>query len=284
MQRQIRLPGIVKVLLAAVVFSFSGVLSKWMPWSAFSLVGARALIASILMALWRGSFKVPLNKGTVTGALGVCLTSVFFMLANKYTTAANAIVLQYAMPAFVIAFCVVFLHQKPSGRDIAAVGCALTGVVLCFMDNLGGGSMLGNFFALLSAVTYAVVFMSAKMAGVVAMDYVYLGNVLSSAFVVALFFDPAVASSGASVWCVAGAMGIILAAGYTLLGMSIGEVNPVTAAIISNVEPVLNPTWVFLALGEMPGAKAIWGAVVVLATVTVYSITAQRGQRRARSD
>ncbi len=272
------------MLLAAVVFSFSGVLSKWMPWSAFSLVGARALVASILMALWRGSFKVHLNKGTVTGALGVCLTSVFFMLANKYTTAANAIVLQYAMPAFVIVFWAVFFHQKPSGRDIVAAVCVLLGVALCFMDNLGGGSVLGNSFAILSAVTYAMVFMSAQMAGVVAMDYVYLGNVLSSAFVVALFFDPAVASSGASVWLVAGAMGIILAAGYTLLGTSIGEVNPVTAAIISNVEPVLNPTWVFLALGEMPGAKAILGAVAVLTTVTVYSITMRKGDRRVDTD
>lgn len=259
-----------KVFLAALVFSFSGLMSKWMPWGALSMVGGRAVIAALIIGLYRKSFRVKLTRGVVLGGLSVMLTSVLFLMANKLTTAANAIVLQYAMPIFVIALCAIFFHQKPSRMDVIAVVFVLAGIALCFSDNLGGGAMSGNLLAILSAVTYALVFFAARLDNCNPFDYTYLGNLISSVFLINLFFDPAV-SAAPMPWVVCLLMGIMLAGGYLLLSGGVKDVAPVTAAIVSNIEPVLNPIWVFLALGEQPGIRAILGAAVVLVTVTIYS-------------
>lgn len=259
-----------KVFLAALVFSFSGLTSKWMPWSALSMVGGRAIIAALIIALYRKSFRVKLTRGTVLGGLGVMLTSVLFLMANKLTTAANAIVLQYAMPVFVIILCAVFYHQKPSKMDMIAVVFVLLGIALCFSDSLGGGALSGDLLAILSAITYAFVFFAARLDDCDPFSYTYLGNLISSVFLINLFFDPAVTADPAP-WLVCLLMGVILAGGYLLLSSGVKDVSPVTAAIVSNIEPVLNPIWVFLALGELPGVRAIVGAAVVLITVTLYS-------------
>lgn len=86
-------------------------------------------------------------------------------------------------------------------------------------------------------------------------------------------------------WLAAAAMGLCVAGGYLFfsLGMRAG-VSPVTAAIVSNVEPILNPTWCFVFRGENPGALSIAGAVVVLGAVTVYTVVGMRGAKRVQSD
>ena len=94
--------GALQVALGAIFWSFAGVLGKWLPWNAFTINGLRSLVAVILLGLARKSFKVRLTRGTLLGAIGVMLTSVLYMAAIKLTTSANAIVLQYAAPAFVI--------------------------------------------------------------------------------------------------------------------------------------------------------------------------------------
>jgi drug/metabolite transporter (DMT)-like permease len=84
------------------------------------------------------------------------------------------------------------------------------------------------------------------------------------------------------------ALCICLTGGYLLFsqGMKAG-VSPVAAAIVANIEPVLNPIWVFLALGEMPGWLTIWGALLVIGAVTAYGILnarrTERGMRRANA-
>ncbi len=136
---------------------------------------------------------------------------------------------------------------------------------------------MGNGLALLSALTYSLVFFAARLSECDPSDYTYLGNVLSCMFLVNLFYDPAVSASGPMPWLVAAVMGVSLSLGYIFFSSGMRDVEPVAAAIISNVEPVLNPIWVFLALGETPGVTAMLGAAVVLCTVTVYSLKKRAG-------
>ena len=144
--------GAIQVALGAIFWSFAGVLGKWLPWNAFTINGIRSLVAAILIGLSRRSFRVRLTKGTLLGALGVTLTSMLYMAAIKLTTSANAIVLQYAAPAFVILFCWLFYGQRPSLRSVIAAALIMLGVVLCFADKMGGGRLMGNILAILSAV------------------------------------------------------------------------------------------------------------------------------------
>ena len=108
--------GAIQVFLAALCWSFSGVFSKWLPWSAFTIIGMRSITAVIALGISNKSFKVRLSKGNILGALGMCLTSVLLLAAMKLTTSANAIVLQYAMPVVVIGMCWVVYRQKPSAK------------------------------------------------------------------------------------------------------------------------------------------------------------------------
>ncbi|MGI6691953.1 MAG: EamA family transporter [Clostridiales bacterium] len=279
--------GVLLVVAGCALWSFSGVLSKWTPWGPLSIVGIRAVSAALVFGWLRGDFRVRLTRGNWLGAVGVAFTSLLFVVATKMTTAANAIVLQYAMPVFVILACYLLFGQKPSGLDIAAAVVTMVGVALCFVSGLTTGNPAGDALALLSAVTFSMVFFAARMPDADPMDYVYLGNLLLSVFVFTIPFDEGFIVTVPTVMA-ALALCICLTGGYLLFsqGMKAG-VSPVAAAIVANIEPVLNPIWVFLALGEMPGWLTIWGALLVIGAVTAYGILnarrTERGMRRANA-
>ena len=269
--------GALQVALGATFWSFAGVLGKWLPWNALTINGVRSLVAVILLGLARRSFKVRFSRGTVLGALAVMLTSMLYMAAIKLTTSANAIVLQYAAPAFVILFCWLFYGQRPSLRSIVTALLIMAGVVLCFADKMGGGRLVGNILALLSAVTFALVFFCARMPDTNPQDYSYLGLLLCVPSIVFGFFDPAM-SAAPGEWLAALGLGVCLAGGYYFVSAAMGKVSPIFAVLLSNLEPVLNPIWVALflpKLGEVPGGLALVGAAIVLITAAVYSLTGE---------
>ena len=263
--------GALQVALAAISWSFAGVLSKSLPWNPLTINGVRSLIAAILLAFTRRSARVRLNRGTVLGALGVSLTSILFMLATKLTTSANAIVLQYAMPAFVIAFSWLFFGQRPSRRQLIIALFIMLGVVLCSWDGLSGGNPIGDVLAILSAVTFALVFFCARMPDTDPMDYSYLGMVFSAPLALYACFDPSV-SATPSHWLIGLGLGLCLTGGYFFISKSMNNVSPISSALLANLEPILNPLWVFLVLGERPGALTLIGAAIVLIAATVYAL------------
>ena len=174
--------GALQVALAAISWSFAGVFSKSLPWNALTVNGVRSLIAAALLALARGTAKVRMTKGTLLGAAGVALTSILYMAATKLTTSANAIVLQYAMPVFVILFSWIFYGQRPSKKHVIIAAFILAGVVLCSWDGLRGGNPLGDALAILSAVTFALVFFCGRMPGANPQDYSYLRMIFCAPF------------------------------------------------------------------------------------------------------
>lgn len=276
----IRGKGAVYIVLASLVWSFAGVLSKWAPWSAYSIIGARALFTAVFFGFVRKSFKPSFSKGNLLGAFAVASTSILFIMANKMTSAANAIVLQYAMPVVVILGYWVFRGQKPGRLDIAASLCVLAGVALCFMGGLGRGAFWGDTVALISAFTYALVFFAARMPGADPADYTYLGNLVASLFLLYIPFDSGFTLSPSALLAVL-LMGLCLSFGYFFFtaGMRAG-IHPVTASILSNVEPVMNPLWAFVFLGENPGVVSLMGVALVLISVSVYNVMKTRQQAK----
>lgn len=267
--------GTILVILGAISFSGAGVLGKYTNWSSMPTAGMRALVAAIIMAIARGGVKVRLTKGNLLGAFGCAGTSILFIFANKLTTAANAIVLQYAMPAVVIFMCWIFYGQRPGKKDIFCAVFVLAGVILCSASAMGGGKMTGNLLAIASAFTYALVFFCARMPDADAESYNFMGLALCSPLVLFAINDPACAFDARNLLGITG-MGVCLSLGYILISRSLKTVSPISAAITTNIEPVLNPLWVFIFLGEAPGTLAIIGSIIVLATVTLYSIPFKR--------
>lgn len=263
--------GTLLVVLAALCWSVAGVLGKYTTWSPLATAGMRAIIAAAVMALSRGDIKVKLTRGNMLGAFGCAATSILFIIANRLTSAANAIVLQYAMPAVVILLCWIFYHQKPSRRDAVTCVCVLAGVVMCSLDELSTEGMLGNFLAIITAFTFALVFFCSRLPDANATDYNFLGIVLAIPCIVFAIGDESCTFTLRNILAQCG-MGLGLAGGYIFISKGMKTVSPLSAAITANIEPVLNPMWVFIFLGEAPGILAIVGAIIVLTTVTIYSL------------
>ena len=143
------------MFLAAVLYSIGGLCIKLIPWSGMAINGARTAIALVVIGLYLKLIgrKPGFNGWILIGALSVCGTNILFSIANKLTTAANAIVLQFTAPIFVIVFSILFFGKKPRKLDLMACGLVLGGVLLFFVDSLSAGGMLGNVLALLSGVS-----------------------------------------------------------------------------------------------------------------------------------
>lgn len=280
MKPSFRLSGAAYIILAAAAWSFAGVLSKLAPWSAYSIIGARSLVTALVFALRRKTFKPSFTRGNLIGAFGVGITSSLFIIANKLTSAANAIVLQYAMPVVVILGYWVLKGKKPSRLDSVTVVVVLLGVVLCFMGGLGRGALLGDAIALSTAFTFALVFFAARMKDADPQDYSYLGNLVNVLFLLYIPFDKDFVLSPVALIAV-GLMGVCLTLGYLFFTAGMKQrVHPVTASILANAEPVLNPIWAFVFLGENPGVYSLIGAALVLISVSVYSVLKGRAEKR----
>ena len=271
------------VFLGGLAWSFTGLFSKMVSWSSFTLVGARSIPALMLLGLGRGSFRIRPNKGLWITAAGITLTSLLYMTAIRLTSTANAIVLQYTASVFVILYSFLVKKQRPLRSELIAAGFVILGVCLCFGSGLSGGHLIGNLVGLLSGVSYSIVFLSTRYSDNDPLDGVYFGTLVSCVFAAAVPFDPAFSFTGRQLLVVL-AMGAGLGFGYLLfsLGMRAG-ISAVKASVISNVEPVLNPVWVFLAMGENPGALSIIGASVVLLAVTLQSVYEARKAKQQNS-
>ena len=265
--------------LSGLIWSFTGLFSKLVPWSSFTLAGARSLVALAVLGLGRGSFRVRPNRGMWVSGAGITLTSVLYMTALRMTSAANAIVLQYTASVFVILYMFLVKKQRPLKSEMIAAGFVVLGVCLCFAGSLGGGSLLGDAIALLSGVTFAAVFISGRYSGNDPLDGVYFGTLLSCAFAVAVPFDPAFSFTLGQMLVLL-ALGCGLGLGYLFFSLAMRRgISAVKACIISNVEPVLNPMWVFAFMGEKPDALGIAGAAVVLLAITLQSLYEARRRK-----
>ncbi len=149
------------VFLASVCFSTGGLFIKMIPWSALAINGARNLIGAAVIGIYLlvTGRKIIFNLTVMIGALSMIGVTTLFAIANKLTTAANAIVLQFTAPVFVILFVAVLYKQRTGKADIATCVAVLLGVVLFFVDGIRAGNLWGNVIAILSGVCYAGVFM-----------------------------------------------------------------------------------------------------------------------------
>jgi len=200
-----------------------------------------------------------------------CLTS--FVVATKWTTAANAIFLQYSGVVWVLLFSPVVLKEPFRARDAAAVAVALAGIGLFFAGRFGPGGP-GDLVALASGVFFAALVRSLRRernAGAVAA--VTYGNVLTAAAL--LPFVGADLSLSASSGAILLGLGVFqLAAAYALFVEGIRHVAATQAAILGMIEPVANPIWVFLLMGERPALLSLLGGAIVLGAIAWRTLSA----------
>ena len=269
--------GTVYVFLAALLYSIGGLCMKVIPWNGMAINGARTAIALVVIGGYLAAVKHPprLNRWVLLGSVCVFGATALFSVANKLTTAANAIVLQFTAPIFVMLFSALFFRRKPSKLDIGACVLVFGGIVFFFVDGLSAGGTMGNLLALCSGVTYAGVFMLNEMPDSDAISSVFWGDVISA--VTGLPF-----LLGESDFSVVPMVSLVIlgvfqvAVAYILLTIGLKTTPSVTASLVSGIEPVLNPILVAVFYGEKMGSLALVGAAVVIGGVVGYNILRQR--------
>ena len=273
--------AILQMLLCATMWSTAGIFIKLIPWNPFVIAGWRSLISAgtvlLFFKLWKIKFRF--NFRSVLMGLTMCLTFFSFVLANKLTTAANAIVLQFTAPLFLMIFSAIIFHEKFQRSDLLAVIFTMGGIALFFFDKLGAGLLIGNCVAIMAGAFMAGMFLIiGKSDDDVKMGGMLLGHLFTAVIgIPVMFFVPTPASTPA-VLCIL-ALGIIqLGIPYILLTISSKNCPPLACALLGAVEPLLNPVWVFIFNGEKPGTFALVGGAVVITVITLWCINQSKQQ------
>ena len=265
------------MVAASLCWSFGGLCLKFIPWSAMSIIGIRALLAAVVFAVYRRGVKIQFTRGNIIGAVALTATTILFVFANKLTTAAAAILLQFSAPIFIILIQFVFYKSKPRPSETVAVLITLLGMLLFFADRLEAGGLLGNFLAILSGVSFAGVFVCNNRPDVNPEHSLFLGFLINAVIGMPfLFFDTHVKADPVA-WGSAVFLGVVqVGLAYAFFSVGIKRTSALLACLITAMEPVLNPVWVALATGERPGAYAIAGGLMIVLAVVGCNVWVER--------
>ncbi len=265
--------ALASLVLCSFLWSSAGILVKMISWDPFAIAGIRSLIGLLTMMVFLGKPRLTFSLNQVMAALWYSATMILFILANKMTTAANAVLLQYTEPVFIILLSRWLLSDEKSGiGDWIAIIGVFAGMILFFLDELSFRASLGNVLAVVSGLTFALtaIFMRRQKDGRPA-DSFMLAHIITFAVAVPFIARSGVPSgSGITGLALLGVFQMGLASIFYSRGVR--GVSAISTALITMIEPVLNPVWVAVFLGEYPSPRALLGGGVILACVTARTV------------
>ena len=270
--------AIIEMLICATLWSIAGIFMKLLPWNGFAVASLRSLIAGLTIAAYiliRGK-RIIINRRTlVTGVFTACVYTCF-AVANKLTTAANAIVLQFTSPVFIVIFSALILKKRIRRSDALVVSFTLLGIALFFFDQLRPGYILGNFVAIAAGMFMAGMFMAVgELEGEQRFSGILIGQTLT--FLVGLPFVIATRPEFTAVTTLSILiLGVFqLGISYILYVESSKYCPPLACCLLGAAEPLLNPVWVLIFDGERPGVFALIGGVIVVVAMTLWCVFGQ---------
>jgi drug/metabolite transporter (DMT)-like permease len=269
----------VLIVITALLWSLGGLLIKMVDCHPLAISGLRSAIASIFILLLVRSPHFTWSFPQIAGAISFSGTVITFVLATKLTTAANAILLQYVAQLLIVTLLGIWLlKERTTLRDVIAMLFIFTGMVLFFFDNLSPGGLMGNIFGVAAGICFALLFIFTRMQKAGSpIETILLGNILTALIGVPFTF---VQWPDASSWAGILLLGIFqLGIPYILYSIAIRRITALEAVLTSMLEPIMNPIWVFLVLGEKPGKWAFIGGVIVIVTVIVRGILSTWSQQ-----
>ena len=275
--------GYICIVMSAVFFALGGLLIKLNTWSPLTINGIRSVFAFFAMLTYMvvTKHKFVVNLPVLGGAVANFGMGLTFVMANKLTTAANTIVLQFTMPIYIILFLWIFWKKVPDRLSVLTVLVSFVGICFFFMERISFDGMLGNFLAIFSGVLYACVFLIKKVPGADFESSAMISFCIS--FLVGMPSFLAEGQYGAANWATVILMGVVqFGMAYVCLNIGLNVVPPVAASLISMIEPVINPILVAVVYKETISAFGIVGSVIVLGAALVYNVLSIRtGEKKA---
>ena len=279
------IPPIVFVVAAVFIWSTGGLFIKLTSLDAFTVNLGRSLFAAITVALFTYRKGLRLDRFTVLTSFLYAGTLTCFVYANKNTSAANAIFLQYTAPIYILLLAPFVLKEKFRPADLFTVFFCLMGMSLFFVGQFDATALTGNTVALLSGLFFGLYFVflrhPSSLANKNSAVSVFYGNLLIVILMIPLVapnFTTQLSSIGPKDILAILFLGVFqIGIAYLLFTKGIAQgVRSLDASIIGFIEPLLNPVWVFLFLAEKPTNHAILGGTIIIATVAAHTLNQYR--------
>jgi len=275
--------GIAAMAGCAFLWSLAGIFIKLIDWQPFAIAGGRSAIAALFLLAVIRRPKFSFSALQVGSAIAYSSTMLLFVFANKNTTSANAILIQYGAPIYVALISAVVLKERPKIEHWLALVAICGGMVLFFMDSLGKGNLIGDIAATLSGMTFALnIVLMRKQKDASPLDSLLLGHIFTAVIAGAIsLFMPAPTITAGSLFAIT-ALGVVqIGLAAVLFSYGIKRITALESILIAVIEPLFNPVWVFLATREAPGFRSILGGLIIIAAVLASSFVSVRRTAKA---
>ena len=263
--------ALIYLIITAVLWSLGGLFIKLIDWHPVAIAGSRSGIAVIVMLIYYRKPIKRISKPQFLGALSYVALVFLFVSANKLTTSANAILLQFTSTIWIALFSKWFLKKAVTRLDWLIILIIIIGMCLFFMGDLEYGNTIGNILAVFSGIAMAsmIIFFNLQTTEK-PIETTIIGNCL--VFLLAL---PLIIHISIDLKSLIGilVLGIFqLGISYIFFTKAIHFVSPLEAILIPIIEPILNPVWVLIFTGEKISLYSILGGIVILSAVVIRGI------------
>ena len=279
-----------QILAAALLFSTGGVAVKSCSLGEWQIASLRSGVAVVVLLAFLPAARRDWSWRHGVAGIAYAGTMVCFVLANKATTATNAIFLQATAPLYVFFLAPWLLGERNRRRDLGLMALMALGLLLLVTSRVEVTSVApnparGNLFGAIAGVSWALTLLALRWLGRLggaALPAVVAGNAFAFLGCLPGVF-PLVASATDWGWVLY--LGIFqIGLAYILLTRALETVPAFEAALLLLAEPVFNPIWAYLGHGERPGQGALAGALLICAVTLAKPWLDQRVERRPESD
>ncbi len=274
--------GILMTILAAILWSTGGLFIKLLPLDAFTILFYRSFYAAIIFIIIFRKSLFKYNRLSLISILFYAPLLIAFVTSTKLTTAANAIFLQYTAPAVVLLLEPYFVRTKLTKINIFTVAVCFAGMCLFFVEQFSRpDNWLGIWIAFFNGLILAGFLITQKMNKPEFLPgSVFLGNIVVCLITLPWFIEnpfPTFQENNYLMILGFGQLGL----GFALFLFGQKYLPAIESSLISMLEPLLNPVWVFIGYGENPGYWALVGGLVIIAALIfrLYWIEVREKQR-----
>jgi len=259
------------LLLAAtaLIWSSGGLAIKLVDLPPMAITGVRSALSALTLAvIFRGKLSFRLTPARLLAAASYAALLISNVAATKLTTAANAILLAYTAPVYVALLAPRLLGEKTRPSDWLFIAAVLAGMALFFLDRLSAQGLCGNLVAVGSGLCYAAFTLSMRaQKDASPVESVLLGHMLTALIGLPFLLQGLPSAQG---WLGLAYLGVIQqGVSLALYVWCIKRLGALEAILVMTLEPILNPVWVALGVGELPGLWACLGGAVVVGAVTL---------------
>ncbi|CAN5779749.1 DMT family transporter [soil metagenome] len=277
-----------QLIAAAALFSTGGAAIKATTLTSWQVASFRSGIAALAIMLLVPASRRAWNWRIALVSVAYATTLILFVLANKLTTAANAIFLQSSAPVYVLLLGPFMLRETIRRQDVALIAVVGLGLALFFVGSetpvaTAPDPTLGNILGLMSGVTWALTVIGLRWLGSQgegggAFATVAVGNIF--AFLVCLPMALPVVGATSMDWVTVSYLGVFqIGLAYLCLSSGIRHVTALEASVILLIEPALSPIWAAMLHGEVPSRWAIVGGTLILGATLLKSWLGVRAPR-----